>query len=141
MSEGELIVCKLDDGEDLFASIERLIDDFNVSSGIIVTNIGMLRDVEINFFRDGRYEAKALKGPMELVAMHGSIAVDGSIHIHCALADEDHAVHGGHLTKATVAVLNEIVIRRLDHITLGREYNERSGLKETTVGYPQEKGF
>ena len=85
--EGGLIFAKLDDGEDLLGCIEKLCSEFNVSSGIILSNIGMLRDFELNFYSPDGYQPKLYSEPMELVAMHGSIAADGSIHIHCAVAD------------------------------------------------------
>ena len=66
---------------------------------------------------------------MELVALHGTIA-DGIIHMHCALANPQHQIIGGHLQEAKVAVLNEIVLQKLEEVVLHRRLNQKSGLKE-----------
>ena len=127
------VIARLMDGEDLFCSMAKLVEDFKIKSAIIVSGIGMLREFELNFFKDGKYLPAFRKEAMELVAMHGSIAEDGSLHIHCAVAGEDHTVMGGHLTKAKAAVLTELVILKLDKVRIGREHNPKTGLRETTV--------
>jgi predicted DNA-binding protein with PD1-like motif len=72
---------------------------------------------------------------MELLSMHGSIAKaqESRIHIHVGLANSEHRVFGGHLFSAKVCMLNEIVLLKLDEITLKRELNVKSGLLELKV--------
>ena len=67
--------------------------------------------------------------------MHGSIAAsdESKIHIHVALADSEHKVIGGHLLRARVCVLNEIVLLKMNRIVLGRRLNEKSGLYELDI--------
>ena len=65
--EGSIIFAKLDDGEDLFGCIEKICSEFKVSSGIILSNIGMLRDFELNFYSPDGYQPKLYTEPMELV--------------------------------------------------------------------------
>jgi len=129
--EGNAVVVKLDDGEDLFSSLEEVARKEGFTSGTIVAGIGMLRDAEIGFFDGNEYQNQTVAGPVELLSMLGSIA--DSIHIHCILGMPDHSAIGGHLQKATVCVLNEITIQAFDEIVLGRELNPASGLKEMTV--------
>ena len=128
-----MIVAKLDHGEDLFGSIEKLIEEHGLESALVLSGIGMLSDFTLGYFNQKEYEWKHIEEPMELVSLHGSIA-GGSIHLHCAVVGPDHMVRGGHLKEARVCVLNELVIRRLDRIKLGRGHNPRSGLAEMTVG-------
>ena len=52
--ENNIIFAKLDDGEDLFGCIQQLVQEHGITSGIILSNIGMLKDFELNFFKDGR---------------------------------------------------------------------------------------
>jgi predicted DNA-binding protein with PD1-like motif len=66
----------------------------------------------------------------------GSIAkVNDKImfHIHCAVADSEHVLKGGHVTRGKVAVLNEISILKLEEITLTRELNPDTGLMEMII--------
>ncbi len=133
--ENGFVVLKLNDGEDLFGCLKRAIGEFGIKSGIIVSGIGMLRDIEIGYFQDGAYEWKTYEKPHELIAFHGSISTAGEevIHIHCGLAGPEHQLIGGHLNSAKVCVLNEILIRKFETITFERVLSESSGLKELRI--------
>jgi len=140
---GDFIIARLDDGEDMHASLKTIAERYGLHSGIILAGIGMLRDLEIGFFDNGEYLTERIEGPCELVSTQGSIAygIDPGtgergelmLHLHCTLGKRDHSVIGGHLNSATVAVLNEITMLRLDRVRLKRELNEKSGLYELNL--------
>lgn len=129
--EESLIVAKLDDGEDLLESLEDLVKKHNIRSGLVVSGIGMLRNFVLGYFNGKEYQKKEFKTPCELVSLLGSITTDEEIviHLHTSLADENNNVVGGHLFQAEVCSLNEIVIRRLDEISLRRQLDPETGLK------------
>lgn len=129
------VIAKLDDGDDLLAKIEALAADHGIENGMVMWGIGMVRDFEIGYFNGTEYERSESSGPMELLALHGSYGAntDPRLHVHVAAAGRDHRVIGGHLFRATVAVLNELSLRRLAHTDLSRVLNPRSGLKELRV--------
>jgi predicted DNA-binding protein with PD1-like motif len=133
--EKGVFVLKLDDGEDLFECLNRAIEEYNIKSGFVILGIGMLADAEIGFFSQEGYVWKKLEEPHELVALHGSISTKDMIviHLHCALANKDHDIIGGHLKSAKVCVINEILIKKLDDIEFGRNLNPRTGLKELFI--------
>lgn len=133
--ENGYIVLKLGDGEDVFECLKKIIVDFDIRSGFIILGIGMLTDLDIGFFAGGEYKWKHLDEPHELVALHGSISTKNEvvIHLHCALADQDHGMIGGHLKSAKVCVINEILIKKLDDVELGRSLNPATGLKELYI--------
>lgn len=133
--ENNRIIAKLDDGQSLFSALGKIMMKHGAESAIIISGIGMLRDFEIGYYDGGKYITKHFGEPMELVSMHGSIAAsqESSIHIHVALANEESKVFGGHLMKAKVCVLNEIVLLKMDGIELGRRLNEKSGLYELDI--------
>jgi predicted DNA-binding protein with PD1-like motif len=130
-----IVVLKFEDGEDLFGCINKAIEDFDIKSGFIILGIGMLTDIEIGFFTKGGYEWKHLEEPHELIALHGSISTKGEtvIHLHCGLANKNHDIIGGHLRKAKVFVINEILIKKLINVELGRNLNPVTGLKELYI--------
>ncbi len=134
-TEGIFIVLKLDDGEELFECLEKAIAEYDIRSGMIVSGIGMLADFEIGFFKDGDYDWVVHEQPHELVAMHGSISTkdETMIHIHVGVAGPDHGLLGGHLKRARVCVLNEILILKLDGVEFSRVLNPKSGLKELQI--------
>ncbi len=130
--EGPLLILILEDGEDLFFSLEEALSANDVTSGVILTGIGMLRDFEIGYYDGKEYRKKRMKEAHELVAMHGSIAhieVRTSLHIHAALANDRHEIIGGHLFGGTVGIVNEISIAVMDSVKLTRTPEERTGLR------------
>ncbi len=140
---GNFIIVRLHDGEDIFRSLKAIANKYSIHSGIILSGIGMLRDFEISFFDDGEYRTESMEGPSELLSTQGSIAygVDPltgrknelMLHLHCTLGRSDLSAIGGHLNSGTVAVINEITILKLDDVRFRRELNEKTGLYELTL--------
>jgi predicted DNA-binding protein with PD1-like motif len=138
MKSGEdksLIVAKLDDGDDLFESLGSIIEAYDIKSGLVLTGIGMLRNFVLGYFDGEVYQKKEFSDPCELVSLQGSIATEKEtvIHLHASLADENNNVIGGHVFQAEVCTLNEIVLRKLNDLALGRKENPRTGLKELDI--------
>jgi hypothetical protein len=134
--ETNVIVLKLDNGEDLFKTLERLAQDQMIKSGMVLFGIGMLRDFELGYYLGKDYQWTTFQEPAELVALHGTIAtVDDkpSIHLHAGVATKDLGLKGGHLKGATVNGLAEIGIIKLTDIELTRKKNPNSGLTELLI--------
>jgi len=134
-AEGDLFLAKLDDGDDLFARIVELGTKHGIQNGLVMWAIGMLRDFEIGYFNGKEYERRTFDRPMELLSLHGTYAskADPRLHVHVVAAGRDHAAVGGHLFRGTVAVMNEVCLRRLTKTWLDRVPNPKSGLKELTI--------
>ncbi|MFQ5883943.1 MAG: PPC domain-containing DNA-binding protein [Thermoplasmata archaeon] len=138
MKSGEdrnLIVAKLDDGENLFESLEEIIEKHGIRSGLVLSGIGMLRNFVLGYYDGSEYQKKEFKDPCELLSLQGSIAgeAEPAIHLHASLADESRSVIGGHLFQAEVCSLNELVLRKLDDVILSRKLNPNTGLKELDI--------
>ena len=133
--ENGYVALKLDCGEDIFQCLHRAIEDFHIRSGYVLMGIGMLKDFEIGFFDGHEYLTKHIEEPHELISIQGSISTKDEviIHLHCSLAGPDHRIIGGHLNKGTVNVINEILIKKVDEIELGRNMYPDSGLKELFI--------
>jgi len=130
-------VVKLDDGEDLFPSLERIVHEHSIVSGVFLGGVGMIREFEIGYWSGKEYLTEFHETPHELLHYGGSIArAEGKpmFHIHATLAGPDHRTVGGHVNRAVVAVLNEIFILKLEELELTRELNPGSGLMELVVG-------
>jgi predicted DNA-binding protein with PD1-like motif len=134
-ADSNLIIAKLEDGEDLLDSLHKVVKEHRIESGTVLWGIGMLRDFEVGYFDGKSYHRKTFGPPHELLALHGSIAAraDPVFHLHVAGAGEGHGVVGGHLFKATVSTLSEVCLARFDRVRLGRELSPRSGLRELVV--------
>ncbi|MCK5397635.1 MAG: DUF296 domain-containing protein [Thermoplasmata archaeon] len=133
--EDGFVALKLDCGEDIFQCLHKAIQDFHIKSGYILMGIGMLRDLEIGYFDGDKYLAKQIDEAHELISLQGSISTKNEIviHLHCSLAGPDHKLIGGHLSKGTVNVINEIFIKKVHEIELGRNLNPETGLKELYI--------
>jgi predicted DNA-binding protein with PD1-like motif len=137
--DDKFIVIKLSNNEDLFDSLKIVIESNEIRSGIILSGIGMLKEFELGYFDPDGYKTRFFSEPHELVSMSGSIAyakTDTSNlipHIHCAIADREHQVWGGHLNKAKVNVVNEITILKLSELKLTRLKNDTTGLMELNI--------
>lgn len=133
--EGNLVMVKLSDGEEVFASLDEVCRARGIESGAIHWGIGMLQDFEIGFFAPSGYERKPFRERHELIAFHGSIAMrsDPKFHIHVAVAGEDHAVVGGHLFRAKACVVNEICLEKFGTIRLSRRLNPKTTLNELYI--------
>jgi len=123
---------RLDDGQDLFDALDAFARHEEIGAAAIVSGIGMFRSAAFGYWDGHEYRPQELSVPHEVVALHGSIAQsDGrpSIHLHGAVAGPDHRLVGGHLLRATVGVLQEIVIEVFPGRTFGRPFVESWGLR------------
>ncbi len=92
-------------GDDVIASLEKLIEQQQLASGS-VTGIGFMRDITFGFYDFGKKEFQPKTfHDMEIAGMTGSLAwKDGkpSVHLHAAAAGRDFAAVGGHVLDAKV---------------------------------------
>jgi predicted DNA-binding protein with PD1-like motif len=130
--EGTRWVLRLDEGQDLFDALTTFADQEQVGAAAVLFGIGMFRRATVGYWDGQQYQPHELTVPHEVVALHGTIArADGrpSIHLHAAAAGPDHRLVGGHLLKATVGVLQEVVIETFPSHTFGRPLVESYGLR------------
>lgn len=132
-----IVVAKFGDGEDFFSSLRDLAKKHEIKSGLILSCIGMLRDLTIGYFvGKGKYAETRIEGPVELTSMQGNIAHkngENLFHIHLNAADRDKNVHGGHLIAGTVNNVNELTILKLNEISVTRELNKKTRLMEIKI--------
>ena len=133
-NEGNIILAKLESGENLFDDLREITRKYSVRSGMVVWGIGMFSRSDIGYFNGKEYEHKIIETPGEVVSLHGSISeTEPVFHVHASLALRDHNVTGGHLFDATINPLLEIQILKMDSVHINRELNARSGLKEMKI--------
>jgi predicted DNA-binding protein with PD1-like motif len=132
MHEGTKWVLRLDDGQDLFEALTAFAREEGVRAGAILFGIGMFQKAAFGYWDGRQYQPHELSVPHEVVALHWTIAtVDGapSIHLHGAVAGPDHHLVGGHLLRATVGILQEVVVETFPGRTFGRPLGETFGLR------------
>jgi uncharacterized protein len=110
------VAVRLDPGEDLFGSLEKVAIEHDIRAGFVVSALGALEDAELGYFDGKEYQRKVLKGAHEVAGMPGSIArLDGKphFHLHAVLGDPSHHAHAGHLHSARAGFLLEVLLEVL----------------------------
>lgn len=109
-----LLVVRLFKDEDVLESIKEVLNKTKFKNGVILSGIGMLKDIELRVFKGkGKYATKLFKKDWELVSFSGNIVNSGNdyvLHIHSAIADHNYRCFAGHFGGAKVAVTLELFI-------------------------------
>ncbi len=112
--KGNLLVVRLFKDEDVLESIKNVLKKTKFKNGVILSGIGMLKDIELRVFKGkGTYATKLFKKDWELVSFSGNIVrsnEDYILHIHSAIADHSYRCFAGHFGGAKVAVTLELFI-------------------------------
>jgi len=115
--KGNILVVRLFPEEDVLESIKVALRKSGLKNAVIVSGIGMLRDIELRVFvGKGKYKSKVFKKDWELVSFSGNIVEaeeDYILHIHTAIADHSYKCFAGHFGGGRVAVTLELVIMSL----------------------------
>ncbi len=129
-----VIVLRLDDNEDVLASIETLASQENIASGIFFL-IGSLKEGSIV---SGAESDELPILPMwlhidknhEILGIGTLFHMDGQpkIHLHAALARKDHLLMGCLREKSKVFLVEEIVLLELSGIDAIRQKDPETGL-------------
>jgi len=131
--EENYLILKLDSGEEIIQTIEKVLLSENIKNGYILSGLGAGTGIEIGSLVGKTYVKETLNERHEIISFNGSIT-EGSprMHIHITLAGEDHIARGGHLFSGKADPLMEIAIVILDKIKMTRKLEEHSGMNELT---------
>lgn len=141
LHEGSRWMVRLDDGQDLFETLSSFATAQEIRAGTVVFGIGMFRRATFGYWDGTQYRPHEITVPHEVVSLHGTIArADGvpSLHLHGAVAGPDHTVIGGHLLRATVGMLQEVLVETFPGRTFGRPMVESFGLRMLDLEPPRD---
>lgn len=125
-------VLRLDPGEEIVASLTRLVEQEQVQLGS-VTAIGAANDVTIGIFstQEKQYHARRYQEDYEISALVGNVTrKEGEpyLHLHITIGNPvTGEVHAGHLTSATISATLELFLQVWDG-QVGREFSDQVGL-------------
>jgi len=118
-----VIAIRLDQGEDVLASIEAAAKEKDIHTGIIVSGIGTLDRARLHYITHTGYPPKdefvEYEGPIELLSMDGIIA-EYLPHIHTCISIKDRTYMGHLEPGCRVLYLAEIAIARVADMRLRR---------------------
>lgn len=128
---GNTIVARIDRGEEILAAVREIARTENILLAS-VSALGATNDFTVGVYNvdEKQYHANDFKGNFEIVSLTGTInTMDGEFytHLHMSAGDEKGQVFGGHLNRAVVSAVCEMVITVIDGV-VDRRFSEEIGL-------------
>lgn len=128
---GNTWMVRIDLGEDIIAQLKKLCEDEQIRLGKVEA-IGATDRAVIGVYdlEKKEYYPEEINEFMEITSLNGNItAMDGKpyIHLHAMLADQRHAIHGGHVLEMRVGATCEMFVTVLDG-KVTRTRNEALGI-------------
>lgn len=128
--DGTYIV-RIDRGEEILEQVRALA----LKEGIRLASVqalGAVNEFTVGVFRPGekRYDANSFQGDFEIVSLTGTInTMDGEFytHLHMSAGDGSGHVFGGHLNRAVVSAVCEMVVTEIPG-SVDRVFSEEVGL-------------
>ena len=128
---GNTIVARIDRGEEILAAVREIARTEHIQLAS-VSALGATNDFTVGVYNvdERQYHANDFKGNFEIVSLTGTInTMDGEFytHLHMSAGDEKGQVFGGHLNRAVVSAVCEMVITVIDGV-VDRRFSEEIGL-------------
>jgi len=116
---------------DLHQDLEEVCRKHGIETAVILCGMGQLKNFRLGYFskHEGDYTRHEFAKPYGLISLTGHISnQEGKydLHMHAALGGEDKSVIGGHLIKAEVEMLIEVVLLKTD-IRIRRRFDKTIG--------------
>jgi predicted DNA-binding protein with PD1-like motif len=129
----EVITFRLDRGEDVLDSIQAVVKERDLHTGVVLSGIGTLDRVRMHFITHTEYppnnEFVEYEGPYELLSIQGLIA-DYLPHLHTCVSIKERTYMGHLEPGCRVLYLAEIVIGRMEGVKLTRDLNPETGIRQ-----------
>ena len=128
---GNTIVARIDRDEEILTAVREIAGAEHIQLAS-VSALGATNDFTVGVYNvdEKQYHANDFKGNFEIVSLTGTInTMDGEFytHLHMSAGDEKGQVFGGHLNRAVVSAVCEMVITVIDG-TVDRSFSPEIGL-------------
>lgn len=128
---GNTIVARIDRGEEILAAVRDIAGAEHIQLAS-VSALGATNDFTVGVYNvdEKQYHANDFRGNFEIVSLTGTVStMDGRFyaHLHMSAGDEKGRVFGGHLNRAVVSAVCEMVITVIDG-TVERSFSPEIGL-------------
>jgi predicted DNA-binding protein with PD1-like motif len=121
-------VLRLAPGEDLRAVLAQVLAQRSEQAACVLSAVGSLTRAVLRYA--GEPQGTVIEGPLELVALSGTISLDGP-HLHASVSDAQGAVKGGHVMPGCIVrTTAEIVLGLLPQWEFRRETDPATGYLE-----------
>lgn len=135
--KGDVLIVRFADGEDLIKGLENVLKEENISSGLILGGVGMVKNAGLSFYAGrGEYETVPINGEAELCSLNGNVSgYEGGlvIHMHAVVGTRGGAAMAGHLSSAKVNMTAEVAVLAVAQ-KLIRKHDPATGLRTLSFG-------
>ena len=126
-----IIIARIDKGEEILEQLKAIAINENIKLASI-NAIGAVNDFTVGVYKtdEKKYCSNSFKGYYEIISLTGTIStMNGEYyaHLHMSAGNEEGAVFGGHLNRAVVSAICELVITIING-KVDRVYDEETGL-------------
>ena len=132
---GNTYMVRIDLGEDIIESLKKLCEEARIRLGRVEA-IGAADHAVLGVFdlQKKEYYPEEINEFTEITSLNGNITAMGGkpyIHLHATLADQRHAIHGGHVLEMRVGATCEMFVTALDG-EVERQKDEGLGINQWT---------
>ncbi len=125
------LALRLSPGAELRSALCEAFDESGAAAGFVAACVGSLTVAPLRFAN--RDDAVEVPGPLEIVALSGTLSPDGP-HLHLTVADAEGHVTGGHLMPgALVRTTAEVVLGLTDAFAFSRAQDPATGYAELFI--------
>ena len=131
-----MIATRLQEGQDLKATIEKLVHAMNITAATVISGVGSLSQATLRMAgaQADAQDIRTYEGPFEIVALTGNLG-PGRTHLHIALSDANGDVRGGHVKEGcTVHTTVELVLAVEDRLVFEESPDPQTGFGELHIG-------
>lgn len=126
-----IIIARIDKGEEILEQLKAIAINENIKLSSI-NAIGAVNDFTVGVYKtdEKKYFSNSFKGYYEITSLTGTISTmngEYCAHLHMSVGNEKGAVFGGHLNRAVVSAICELVITIING-KVERVYDEEIGL-------------
>ena len=128
---GNKIIVRIDKDEEILEQVKKLALKENIRLAAVQA-LGATNSFTVGVYNvvEKQYYANSFSGSFEIVSLTGTInTMNGEFytHLHMSAGDEKGQVFGGHLNRAVVSAVCEMVITVIDGV-VDRRFSEEIGL-------------
>ncbi len=116
---------------DLKKEIFSFFKSKNISSGVILSSVGSLKQAHLRF--SDQKTGTVLTGPFEILSLNGTLSLDG-VHLHVCISDNKGQTFGGHLLdNCLIHTTCELVIAEISGHSFTRELDSQTNYMELKI--------
>jgi uncharacterized protein len=131
MTGADFFIFRLRPHEDLKKQIFQVVQEKNISAGIVVSCVGSLEQYNLRFANQPGGTLQ--QGFHEILSLTGTVSING-LHLHMTVADAEGKVTGGHLLQDNfIYTTAEITLAIFRDIIFTREHDPTYGYLELVI--------